>query len=346
MKSFTQPWTVYRINKMYEKGTLSLEYYLQRPSEQWDRQKKSLWIHTLITNLPKYPIFTRKVDGIYYVLEGKQRIDSFISYINNKFSLSRKTPDVYDEDLKETYHIAGMKFNKLPEPLKNALSNNVINQYTLDGNDEEIESFFDRINNGASLTPQQQAKAKMGKTWALTLNRVSRNPFFLEDCNFSKAQLRHSESELAVLSYMMLNDPDYSLLGLSNGLIARYAASLRNAEANKNKLIDQLEKTLDYLHRVIVEPEKELAKRMNLPMLFIVADEALKKDVDPKLFRNWMKIFKESLAGKSKGFPTNYRNFCGQGSVKREKVLGRAKEITRHFDNYLKKATAVPSKNK
>lgn len=329
---------------MLLKGTLSLDYYLQRPSEQWDRYKKSLWIHTLITNLPKYPIFTRKENDVYYVLEGKQRIDTFVSFMNNGFSLSKETPDVVDDELGETYKIGGLRFNKFPESLKNALVNNSILHYNLEGTDEEIENFFDRINNGVALTPQQQAKAKMGKEWALTLNKVNDHPFFKEKCNFSKAQLRHSDSEVSILSFMMLIDPDYELKGLSNGLVARYATSLKGSN-NKLPLVGILNSVLDYLYSALTEPlGKNLSRKMNLTSLLSVGNEAIKNKIDRHKFNEWVLEFEKYLAGEETKIVTNYKEYGGQGSVKTEKVLGRIDEMFKSLKQSL--TASSPSSKK
>lgn len=332
MKSYTLPWSVFQLNRMQERGTLSLEYYLQRPSDQWDLERKSLWIHTLISNLPKYPIFTRLENDVYYVLEGKQRIGTNESYLRDEFALSKDTPDVFDETMQETHKIAGKKFSELPEMAQSLLVHNSMLHYRLEGTDEEIEEFFERINNGVGLSKLQQAKARMGRKIAEEINLLETHPFVKEKCAFSKVQLKNSDDEASLVQTMMLLDHTYEIKALSAKYVAEYASQLKKRDWKA--LFDTVHNILDYLDVSFSEQDKKLTKKVNFPMLMLTAKNAIQNDVSPHIFQRWAKTFKEALIDKG-NIPTGYKQFGGQGSVKKEKVLGRVQEMKKHFQIFL-----------
>ena len=62
-------WSVANIEKMYdEKKALSFEQPIQRKSEQWSNQQKSLLIHSMLANYP--------VPNIYVLRKDSREVDS------------------------------------------------------------------------------------------------------------------------------------------------------------------------------------------------------------------------------------------------------------------------------
>ena len=127
MKNSSKERTLQWINTQNKKGNISFEHRLQRPTGQWNTRMKSLLIHSLLSGIPVNPIYVVEEENIIYPLDGSQRTSTCIDYINDVFSLSKDTPNVSiavkengELTIKE-YEIAGKKYNKLDQIVKDAL---------------------------------------------------------------------------------------------------------------------------------------------------------------------------------------------------------------------------------
>ena len=64
--------------------------------------------------------------------------------------------------------------------------------------------------------------------------------------------------------------------------------------------------------------------------MFLVAEHAMEKDVDPDSFHEWFNEFAYTYYNPE----CKYAEYCGAGSVKKPKVFGRIEVMKNHFDEY------------
>lgn len=325
-------WTVKNLKSMYEKkNTLQMNHPIQRQSGQWDddKLKKSLLIHSILAAYPVPDIFCLKeaVEGNVYsysVLDGKQRLTTIFDYIDGKYPLDEETPAVTIDD---TSHELGNKyFTDLDMECQQEI---LCFRFTIygfeDADDDLIEEIFYRLNNSTPLSKPQKCLALMGVSNATFVKSILSDKFFSEICQFSALQRRKSDDMCTLLQAMMLLDSKYNgyeYASISANEIMQYAVSIKNnySDAQKEKLFD----ILDYLEKVFPERDKML-KKINLPMLVLVADVAMGKDynasksiyrVGPMYFRQWFSYFFTECY-------EEYRLYCSSGSIKKEKTLKR-----------------------
>lgn len=80
-------WTGKQVLRMYENGELNFDNALQR-ALVWDLERKSLFIHTIIKNYQIDPVKAVKVDGVYDILDGKQRLlGTLIAFMKGNLNL-------------------------------------------------------------------------------------------------------------------------------------------------------------------------------------------------------------------------------------------------------------------
>ena len=127
MKNSSKERTLQWINNQNKKGNISFKHRLQRPTGQWSTRMKSLLIHSLLSGIPVNPIYVVEEENVIYPLDGSQRTSTCIDYINDVFSLSKDTPNVFisvkenGEQVIKEYEIAGKKFKKLDDEVKETL---------------------------------------------------------------------------------------------------------------------------------------------------------------------------------------------------------------------------------
>ena len=334
-------WTVANIEKMHdEKKVLSFDHPIQRKSEQWSDTQKSLLIHSMLANYPVPNIYVLREDSQeldeknkpvfnYFVMDGKQRLTSVLSYIWGEFPLDENIPAIIIEDVE--YQIAGKYFCDLEEPVQYEIKRYKFDIIAFEEcSNREIEEIFFRLNNSTPLTKSQVAKAKVGVEIAELINELLTSKFFTVSCNFSKAQLKASDDQKVLIQSMMLLDtnnvPDFELKDFSENSILEYSESIRGTYTDKQSNI--LKTAIQYLTDAFPEKNKQLRK-ISIPTLVYMADIAEDKEIKPMYFRQWFEFFTEEDE-----LMEDYKTFCSTGSTKLEKVQGRLAVMTKSFCKY------------
>lgn len=334
-------WTVANIEKMHdEKKVLSFDHPIQRKSEQWSDTQKSLLIHSMLANYPVPNIYVLREDSQeldeknkpvfnYFVMDGKQRLTSVLSYIWGEFPLDENIPAIIIEDVE--YQIAGKYFCDLDEPVQYEIKRYKFDIIAFEEcSNREIEEIFFRLNNSTPLTKSQVAKAKVGVEIAELINELLTSKFFTTSCNFSKAQLKASDDQKVLIQSMMLLDtnnvPDFELKDFSENSILEYSESIRENYSDKQSNI--LKSAIQYLTDAFPEKNKQLRK-ISIPTLVYMADIAEDKEIKPMYFRQWFEFFTEEDE-----LMEDYKTFCSTGSTKLEKVQGRLAVMTKSFCKY------------
>ena len=334
-------WTVANIEKMHdEKKVLSFDHPIQRKSEQWSDTQKSLLIHSMLANYPVPNIYVLREDSQeldeknkpvfnYFVMDGKQRLTSVLSYIWGEFPLDENIPAITIDDVE--YQIAGKYFCDLEEPVQYEIKRYKFDIIAFEEcSNREIEEIFFRLNNSTPLTKSQVAKAKVGVEIAELINGLLTSKFFTVSCNFSKAQLKASDDQKVLIQSMMLLDtnnvPDFELKDFSENSILEYSESIRGTYTDKQSNI--LKSAIQYLTDAFPEKNKQLRK-ISIPTLVYMADIAEDKEIKPMYFRQWFEFFTEEDE-----LMEDYKTFCSTGSTKLEKVQGRLAVMTKSFCKY------------
>lgn len=342
-----QNWTVSNIRKMYEsKEVLSFSHPIQRQSGQWDIMQKSLLIHSMLANYPIPNIYvlredSRQVDDkgkpvfIFSVIDGKQRLTNVLSFLRGEYALSDNIPDVTIEE--ETYIIAGKYYADLDEPVKYELQRYKFEIYSFeDCSNDEVEEIFFRLNNATPLTKAQVAKAKVGTSNAVFINKLLGTRFMSESCNFSRAQRKNSDDQRVILQSAMLFDRNYKgmeITDLSEKFIMEYAESIKgNFSAQQENI---LLSAFEYLSDAFPPEINKNLRKIVLPMVIYMADYALDKDVKGMYFRQWLDFFFSEDV-----LLEEFNQNCGSGSTKLVKVNARLAIMAMSFANYFE--TDVP----
>lgn len=336
----TLNWTVKNLKAMHdEKATLSFNHPIQRQSAQWNNEQQSLLIHSMLDNFPVPAVYIHKTESVevdakgrhhygYSVLDGKQRMTTVFSYIDGEFALADDTPAVTIEDTE--HEIAGKYFDDLHEDVQQEILRfKFIIQAFEDVSDETIEEIFFRLNNSTPLTKPQKAKPLMGVNNSIFINEILKSRFFKEKCNFTKRQLTQSADLCTLLQGMMLLDNkyrDYDFPSISDDEAMAYSKWINGNYPDECRC--RLKKIVAFLDNLFYMKEKNLRK-INIPILFLMADKALAFSITGTSFRRWYYNFFEN-------HKDEYNQYCSSGSIKKEKTIGRIEVMERCFDDYFR----------
>lgn len=161
------------IRQMVSNGAIDLSPKYQR-RDRWDTKKQSALIESFILNVPVPPVYLSEEDyGSYSVIDGKQRITSISSFLNDEFKLT---------GLEKFEELNGYKFSDLPKVIINALT---VRPYVrmvslLRQSDPSLKyEVFLRLNTGGqTLNPQEVRNVAYSGPLNDLLYELAENEYF------------------------------------------------------------------------------------------------------------------------------------------------------------------------
>lgn len=192
------------IGKM-KREKIILKHKLQRRESVWSNPNKSLLIDSLLRGYIVPPVYTIIEDGIQYVIDGVQRLSTLKGFYNDKFSISKKAEPVVIEGTE--YNIAGLKFSKLDQIVKDELDSSAITVYEItEYTDKDVREMFRRLNSGKPLNTSQKLTPDMSDELSNAIFDIVSLPFF--ERRLTPAQLKSSVDQSIALETLMLCSTD------------------------------------------------------------------------------------------------------------------------------------------
>lgn len=204
----------------YKLGKYNFEAAYQRKSNVWSEDKKAFLMDSIFKNYPVPAIFLRPlVDDMgktrYDVIDGKQRLQAIITFIENCYPLTSYFAEdsfITDEDRRNAEEIAGKTFNEIREAgntdyVKQFWTYTLQIEYLYEGNSDLVSSVFDRLNrNGEHLTPQELRNAKYANTEIIKVVReLAADPFMKEKLERLKIERMEDEEFVSELLFLVLD---------------------------------------------------------------------------------------------------------------------------------------------
>ena len=296
------------------KNKYDFNHPLQRQSGQWNKLSMSKLIDSAIRLYPIYPaLVVDNGDDAYGVIDGKQRLTIFTSYANNEFALHKSLSPV-DIDGTE-YEIAGKKFDKLDEEVKERFKSREFQLYIMtNATENDIREIFARINSSKGLTNTQKRTVVENEELAKVVFDLKSHPVFTKIT--TPTQRKKDEDKDIVRQVLMLsemsNEYDFGSFRNEdmNKFIERYNG---NINYGKVETIKEAMTALDMAFDTIS------VNKVTVPILLYGYYRIVKDKKGMQKCNDWVKNFIET-------YDTNeeYKQYCnGSGTASSEMVKGR-----------------------
>ena len=308
------------IENQYSKGNISFSHKLQRPIGQWSPKMKSLLIHSLLAGFPVNPIYVVEENNTIYTLDGSQRTSTCIDYLENKFALSKDTPNVTLNSKKDgesvfvDYEIAGKKFNKLDAEVQSTLLACSLEFCTLyEYTDDEVKEMFYRQNNGKSLTKKQLRIVNEPDEFSTIVYSLATHPFM--DKLITKAQRKNGTDRELIRQTLMLieTNQEHEFVSFRGKDIDSFIAEYSNS-INLDK-IEVLRTAMDKFNEAF---DKLKVPVTSIPMILYSGYRIQK---DKKSFSKLIEVVNEFLSTYESN--EEYKKYTLEGTSDIENVRGR-----------------------
>lgn len=296
------------------KNKYDFNHPLQRQSGQWNKLSMSKLIDSAIRLYPIYPtLVVDNGDDAYGVIDGKQRLTIFTSYANNEFALHKSLSPV-DIDGTE-YEIAGKKFDKLDEEVKERFKSREFQLYIMtNATENDIREIFARINSSKGLTNTQKRTVVESEELAKVVFELKSHPVFTKIT--TPTQRKKDEDKDIVRQVLMLSEmsSEYDFGSFRNEDINKFIERYNgNINYGKVETIKEAMTALDTAFETIS------VNKVTVPILLYGYYRIVKDKKGMQKWNDWVKNFIET-------YDTNeeYKQYCnGSGTASAEMVKGR-----------------------
>lgn len=206
----------------YKMGKYDFNVSYQRLSGVWSDDKKSFLIDSILKNYPMPSLFMRPIvdkngKTTYHIIDGKQRLESIIAFIEEKIPLTPyfAEDDFIDDENRELASlISGCYFSYIKETevfkayIKQFWTYNLQVEYLYEDNLNLISSLFDRLNrNGEPLTFQELRNAKYSNNFIVKCIRdIAQNSMFKQKLERLKITRMEDEEFISELLFMIIDN--------------------------------------------------------------------------------------------------------------------------------------------
>ena len=321
MKSTPKTTSIEGIIADIEIGDLNLDHEIQRKPNQFNDYQKSLLIDSILRGYPIPTIYIYEENGTNYVIDGKQRLTTIQSYMNNEFPLHRKLETLeYEEKSKgvittKECKLKGFIFDKLPAPLQKKIKRTQLTQIFLsECEEDEINEIFLRLNNGTPLTTVQKLRAITSNEVKEAIKEIAELPFYSEVADISDGQRLKSVDDACVIQTLMLlnGETNFSKSGMT-----RFAESY----VYDAKDFDAIKSATEEITKIFPDGKVKGMTRISIPL--IVATLTKCTDLNRDIYLSQIKEFFDDYENNQE-----YRDLCKGGTSAKTNVEARLKFFT------------------
>ena len=229
------------IRDMFSEGDIIPQPDYQRDYVMDDRRASKL-VESLIMGIPIPTVYLcEENDGTYSVIDGQQRMTSFVRFLNNDFSL---------KGLEELTELNGKKFKDLDKTYQKTIKSSSLNSIILTKESQELKyEIFARLNQGSlRLKPQELRNCIYRGSFNNMLEEIAESNKLLPIL-FLEENKRKNYQEYILRFYALRNYLEYStsMTKTMNDYMSKHQNDEEKEIENAKKLFN---KTIDIVKQV------------------------------------------------------------------------------------------------
>lgn len=321
-------WTVKLLCDYADQGIVVFDNAVQR-EYVWSTKDNSLLIHSVIVNLMPPEFLANKKDGIYDIIDGKQRHNALSRYLKDEYSLVN-VPNLIATDGTE-YELNGKLFSELPEEIQDKITGRGLKISVMDDASQKIvKEYFYRRNAGVQLTMARKTFSQ-----AASFDEISgmaKHPLFKE---MFKKNVSDGSNGVVMRSYVLLN---CEMKSLDSRKVSSYIKRAKFSQDAVSEILACYDRILE-AYKIIVSSDSKDNKKIGKTMLKVthmltlvtVAKYANEKGIGSKPFANWILNFFAINDSVGATISVVYNENTSTGTGKEPAVRARMKAMVDDF---------------
>jgi hypothetical protein len=272
----------------------------QRNGDIWSLEKKQLLIDSIINryDIPKlyFHRFEREEARArgknYAIIDGRQRLETIVQFIEGTFSLSDEF--VYLED--DTVKASGMNYSELATKypkIKSRFDAFSLPIVTVQTDDLElVEDMFSRLNEAVPLNAAEKRRA-IGGEMVRAIDDVSKHPFFTKKVKFSNKRYQHKEVAVRLL-FIAHQLKHNAVVDTKKPFLDAFARDFKSGKTRQVQAIkDDVSTTLRQLVKVFNDSDSLLAQQASIPIYVFVFKSLQEVGKESRFSRTRLRKFNE-----------------------------------------------------
>ena len=256
----------------------------QRNGDIWSLEKKQLLIDSLINryDIPKLYLHkysreeTRKTGKMYAIIDGRQRLETIVRYIEDGFPLGEDFEYLEDPKIKA----AGMNYSELAKQypkIKSRFDSFSLPIVTVETDDLElIDDMFSRLNEAVPLNAPEKRRA-IGGDMVKAIDDVSSHPFFAKKVKFTNKRYQHKEAAVRLL-FLADNLRTDKVIDTKKPYLDQFTVDYKKGKAKEIRSMQaEVVALLNGLVKVFVDKDYLLFAQASVPIYAFVYQRLEKK---------------------------------------------------------------------
>lgn len=351
-------WRISQYSKMMEAAKILFDNMVQR-DRVWTQAAKSLLIHSTLIDCPIPSVYAKRgEDGVYDVLDGKQRLTSLCDFVMDRYSLvdlelfcigtvpleendsysddeieDFKKYDLIENDGKLYFDLNKKRFSELPLYLRNVISNYKLTMYYFpDLTSDEERTLYKRLNGGKALTTKERNIANCADL--VNVMELSKHELIHEMFTKKGIQKKNFVAVIMKLWTMCFNNIDE--VSFESKTFNRLIEDARISEEEMNELNDLFDYIVDVHQAVIVRSDKKTARKLYTEThLVSVAPfmlKAMEENIDAPYMADWFISFFRNDTETSNN--VEYNEVAKAGSARPESIKRRNAALEESYNEF------------
>lgn len=272
----------------------------QRNGDVWSLEKKQLLIDSIINryDIPKLYFHryereeARKTGKTYAVIDGRQRLEAIVKFIEDGFALGDEFEYLEDPSV----NAAGMNYSELAKKypkIKSRFDSFSLPVVTVETDDLElVEDMFSRLNEAVPLNAAEKRRA-IGGDMVKAIDDVSKHKFFAKKVKFSNKRYQHMEAAARLL-FIKHNLHDDRIVDTKKPFLDAFTSIHKHGKtAYVRSLKDEVVVLLDGMTTTFVDKDPLLMAQATIPVYILAYQELIAQDEKAKFSRTNLLKFNE-----------------------------------------------------
>ncbi|WP_251446875.1 DUF262 domain-containing protein [Vermiculatibacterium agrestimuris] len=326
-----------------QKSTIDFSPAYQRHSSLWKKAQKQLLIDSILNGLdiPKFyfQFMPPAVENLHYnyaIIDGKQRIETILGFIDDEFPLSNEFTFLDDSLTQQFGDISGKYFSELESIVPALIARfwqyelNIVFMDTT--TPDIINELFVRLNSGVPVSTSEKRNANGGILSNKIQELCDTSLFFTKKIKI--ANHRFAQNDLA-LKLLMLESGEWDLTKKSVDNFLNDNRDFRSCST----AFEELRRKVNSIAEVFVDRDNLLSKKNIIITLYtVLADIPIEK---LRLFMQYFENYRvavqtEDNTNDEHALLNEFTRLLQQGSDKKSSIQERSNIMKKYIQEFLK----------